>query len=106
MDELDLIRQQGQARRLAQALLAQFDDAACAACLDGLEEYIADQAAGEDYLTRWPAVARHLDSCVACAEAYALLYELRVDIRAAPLPAGIPEADLSFLQEGASGPLT
>jgi hypothetical protein len=103
MDTIDHNRQQGQARRLAEALLTQPDDAACTACLDSLEAYVEAQLAGDDHVARWPAVATHLDACVACAESYALLYAARL---AAPTaPARLPTPDLSFLQASAAGPL-
>jgi hypothetical protein len=105
VNEVDHTHKHNQARRLAQALLAPVGEAACTACLDTLEEYITDQLAGADYVSRWPAAAQHLDSCVACAESYALLYEVRLASRAAPQPARVPAADLSFLQAGAAGPL-
>jgi hypothetical protein len=96
-------RQQGQARRLAEALLAQPDDAACTTCLDALEDFVADQLAGADHIARWPEVADHLDACVACAESYGLLYAARTTAPA--MPADLPAPDLSFLQAGAAGPL-
>jgi hypothetical protein len=103
MDTIDRNRQQGQVRRLAEALLTQPDDAACTACLDALEEYVNTQLAGDDQVARWPEVANHLDACVACAESYALLYAARL---AAPVtPASLPGPDLSFLQVSAAGPL-
>jgi hypothetical protein len=105
MDEIDHNRQQGQARQLAEALLARRDDAACAACLDALEEYVAAQLTGDDYAARWPAVAAHLDACVACTESYALLYAARLAERVTLTPANMPTPDLSFLQAGAAGPL-
>ena len=103
MDTIDRNRQQGQARRLAEALLAQSDDAACTACLDTLEQYVEAQLAGEGPAARWPEVAGHLDACVACAESYALLYAARLATPAAP--ADLPAPDLSFLQASAAGPL-
>jgi hypothetical protein len=104
MDAIDNNRQQGQARRLAGALLAQIDDAACAACLDELEAYVAAQLDGDEYAARWPAVATHLDACVACAESYALLYAAQVAERAQLAPATIPAPDLSFLQANIASP--
>jgi hypothetical protein len=104
MDTIDHNRQQGQARRLAEALLAQPNEAACTACLDSLEDFITAQLAEDDHIARWPEVAGHLDTCVACAESYALLYAARLATPAAPL--SVPAPDLSFLQAGASGALT
>ena len=91
--------------QLAQALLAPIDTAACTVCLDELEDYITGQLASADYQARWPRVAQHLDSCVDCAESYALLYQARLAEHSLLLPAHIPTADLSFLQAGAVGPL-
>jgi hypothetical protein len=87
-----------QARRLAEALVANEDEADCLACLDGLEAYVDAQLAGEDYLAQMPQVAQHLDTCVACAEAYALVYEVRLAEANLPLPARIPPPDLAFLR--------
>jgi hypothetical protein len=77
-------------------------EAACRACLDHLDDYIAAQLAGEDYATLLPAVAAHLDACSECATAYARLYELEVAEATGrlPQPARLPIPDLSFLQSG------
>jgi hypothetical protein len=91
-----------QARTLAQVLLAQPDTAACIVCLDTIEAYVAAQLAGEEYAARWVAVAQHLDSCVACAESYARVYEARLAESEAPAPARIPAPDLSFLPGAAA----
>lgn len=85
-----------QARALARILATPHDEAACRACLDGLEAYVDAQLAQANYAAQFPAVAAHLDSCVACAEAYALLYEIRLAVNP-PTPAFIPPPDLSFL---------
>lgn len=92
------------ARRLAESLLARPDAADCERCLDEIEAYVAAQLASDDYAARFPAVAEHLDRCVACAESYALLYEALA--APAPEPATIPAPDLSFLEPGATGPLS
>lgn len=87
---------------LARIITAKHDEAACRACLDGLEPYVDAQLAGASYAARLPTVAAHLDACVACAEAYALLYEARL----ADAPAGalaIPAPDLSFLPRPGAG---
>lgn len=89
--------QDSRATDLARAVLGARGDEGCAACLDGLEVYVTAQLAGEPYAGRFPAVAAHLDACVACAEVYAQLYEALADARAAPALARIPEPDLSFL---------
>ncbi len=89
-----------QALRLAQ-LLAE-EPLACETCLAALEDYVAAQLAGRDYAVLFPAVARHLDQCVACAEAYALLYEFQAAPQASVGPLPLP--DLSFLDQ-VPGPL-
>lgn len=87
-------------RRLAQVIRMKPDDAACLACLNQLDAYIAAQLGGEDYAARFPDVARHLDGCVECAQAYARLYELERAAMAEtlPQPAHLPRPDLGFLQ--------
>ncbi len=89
------------AYELARTLIAAHDEAACAACLAQLEAYLDAQLGGQPYATLLPEVARHLDSCVACAEAYALLYETRVADAALVAPPRIPAPNLSFLEAGA-----
>lgn len=84
-------------RYLARILVDEPGERECAACLDGLEAYVAAQLAGENYAERFPAVAGHLDACVVCAELYGQLYELMADPANAPAPAAIPAPDLSFL---------
>jgi hypothetical protein len=89
-----------QTLRLAQLLTE--EPLACERCLDDLGDYVTTQLAGRDYAALFPHVARHLDQCVACAEAYALIYEFQVapevNIGSVPVP------DLSFLEQ-TSGPL-
>lgn len=89
------------ARELARALLQGQDEGACASCLDQLEAYVEAQLGGRPYAALFPAVARHLDGCVACAEAYGLLYETLAAAAEPAEPARIPEPDLSFLGAGA-----
>lgn len=92
-----------QAENLARTLVSPVDPATCAACLDTLEAYVEDQRAGSDYAALHPATARHLDACVECAEAYALLYELAETPAAAlPAPERIPPPDLGFLDAAAA----
>lgn len=69
-----------------------------------LDDYIAAQIAGEDYLVRFTNVALHLDACLQCAEAYARLYELEIAETAnrLPRPQQLPEPNLDFLQQGMS----
>ena len=82
-------------QQLVQVLTTPLDEQRCQICLDTLEDYISLQLAGEDYQTQLADVAMHLDSCISCAEAYALLYEARV--AEARQPTSIPTPDLSFL---------
>jgi len=71
----------------------------CEAYLPRLATYIDAQLAGEDYLNRYADIALHLDSCLACADSYARLYELEVTLAADALPASsaLVRPDLSFL---------
>lgn len=89
---------QKQAQRLAQTITTQHTEAEHSACLDALEAYIDAQLAQRDYVRLFPAVARHLDSCVACAASYALVYDARIVDAAALSQIRAPEPDLSFLQ--------
>jgi hypothetical protein len=88
--------------RLARALAAPHDEQACAECLDALEAYVGAQLDGEAYAERFPAVAEHLDRCVACAEAYALLYETHLAAEQLPAPSRVPAPDLGFLTPSAT----
>ena len=91
-----------QARRigLIQVLAVKPQDAMLHLTVDQLDDYVQAQVAGERYTALFPETARHLDSCVACAEIYHLLYELILAEAAAvlPAPASIPEPDLTFLR--------
>lgn len=84
-------------RRLVRVLLEQPDPQACQRCLDDMEAYCVAQIAGNDAATLLPEVAFHLDTCVACAEVYALLYDTLASPAAATEPARYPTADLGFL---------
>jgi hypothetical protein len=94
----------GRIQQLARMLLDAPDAAACERCLDALDDYVAAQLAGDDYGERFSEVAVHLDSCVACAEGYALLYEARLG-DAALDETHAPAPDLSFLEPGVAEPL-
>jgi hypothetical protein len=93
---------QKQAQRLAHSIALQHTDADHDVCLDALEQYISAQLEQHDYVTLFPAIARHLDSCVACAAAYALVYEARTAEAADLARIAVPEPDLSFLPGGAA----
>lgn len=90
--------------RLAQAIRTTPDDAACRACQSRLDEYVAAQIAGEEYLARFADVALHLDACTDCAGAYGRLYELELAVAAdaLPTPEHLPAPDLTFLRSGAA----
>ncbi|NJM06907.1 hypothetical protein HC891_13070 [Candidatus Gracilibacteria bacterium] len=92
-----------QAQNLAETLLATHDEAACSQCLDALEAYVAAQLARQAYRALFPQTARHLDSCVACAESYAVLYEVLQPGAALSAPARIPAPNLSFLASPREG---
>ncbi len=93
---------------LIEVLRSEPDDAACQACLDRLDEYIAAQLDGQDYVACFPDVAMHLDACLDCADTYARLYELELAEAAdcLPQPDHVPDPDLSFLLPGTAGPLS
>ncbi|HEY1013753.1 MAG TPA: hypothetical protein VGE07_13665, partial [Herpetosiphonaceae bacterium] len=86
-----------QAQRLARVLLEPAAPPACAACLDELEAYVDGQLAGQPAPERFPRTAAHLDACVDCSIAYAMLYELRLQGALLPEPPAIPAPDLRFL---------
>jgi hypothetical protein len=88
------------ARELARALLQGQEEGACEGCRDQLEGYVEAQLGGRPYVALFPEVARHLDGCVTCAEAYGLLYETLAGAAEPAEPARIPEPDLSFLGAG------
>ena len=96
-------KENGQPDARVQAFLAmlrqQPNDADCRLCLSQLPDYVAAQQAQEDYQTQFAWTQQHLDSCVACAEAYAQLFELAL-VEAQdqlPQPEKLPAPDLSFL---------
>jgi hypothetical protein len=93
---------QKQAHRLAQSIALEHTAADHDACLDALEEYISAQLEQRSYTTLFPAVAQHLDSCVDCSAAYALIYEARRVAAADLAQIAVPEPDLSFLPSRAA----
>jgi hypothetical protein len=94
--------------RMREALQNKTDGAACDACLPRLEEYVAAQLNGRNYLNLFPEIASHLDGCLHCAAAYARLYRLELAAATATLPQlqqpRLP--DLAFLQPAAGPPPT
>jgi len=92
--------EEASARALAEILSYTPNEADCALCLNQLEDYVQTQLRGAAYQPQFAWTARHLDSCVACAAAYALLYEVGLAEANGrlPHPAHSPEPDLSFLE--------
>jgi hypothetical protein len=78
-------------------LITHDDPLACAACEEALDAYVEAQIAGQSYAAYRPDVAAHLDACVSCSEAYAILYDLRLAEQRGHEPASIPGFDMSFL---------
>lgn len=87
--------------QLAQVLTQPLLEADHQHTLRQLDEYVAAQLAGQPYATLFPGVATHLDACVECAAAYALLYELALAEAQAmlPLPVRSPKPNLDFLTQ-------
>lgn len=73
----------------------------CQRCQQQLDEYVTAQLNGRHVRAEFPWVARHLDACVDCAHAYALVYDVAHADQTGtlPTPAAIPDPDLSFLQQ-------
>jgi hypothetical protein len=107
-DKASFKNEAGGQRRLMRALRSKPNDEACQACLSQLDEYIAAQLAGEDYVARFANVAAHLDACLDCAGAYARLYELELADAAnrLPQPDQLPDPDLAFLRHPAAESLS
>ena len=89
---------------LVATLLTPCNEATFQQCLEQLDDYIAAQLAGEDYVALYPQTAVLLDACPDCAAAYARLYEMETAVRSQtlPQPTHIPQPDLSFLPQAAS----
>lgn len=87
-------------QRFLQMLRSQPSDQECHKQLLVLDGYISAQLTGAAMMAQFSDTAVHLDTCLLCAEAYALLYDVRVAEQAAQLrePPAIPAPDLSFLQ--------
>jgi hypothetical protein len=87
---------------LAQALTqepGQIDEQACVTCQESLPEYIEAELNGRPARRLFPQVARHIDVCPACGEAYVDLVEIALQTETAflPVPTRAPALDLSFL---------
>ncbi len=85
--------------KLIQAIQTEHSDEVCAACLARIDEYVAAQLDGQDYVALFPEVALHLDACLDCTGAYARIYDTEWAARMNALPAvgRMTEPDLSFL---------
>ena len=99
MTEKGQIYEEG-VQRFLDSLRQNVTDADCDRCLSQLSDFVDAQLAGEPVETRFAWLIQHLDRCVACAEAYALVYEsvLAEDNGRLPLPTSIPEPNLDFLE--------
>lgn len=89
-------------RRFLAMLTTRPSEEACQKHLILLDNYVTAQLDGEDVIEQFPDTAVHLDTCLLCAEAYALLYETRSAEMGNQLidPPTLPAPDLSFLQSG------
>lgn len=85
--------------QLIQTLIMPVTPTACQAIQPQLDDYVTAQLAGEPYATRFPLLALHLDACVACAEAYDLLYSSALAEARGVLPPIGSQPDLSFLKQ-------
>jgi len=87
--------------KLTRVLQSTHTDEDCDTCISNLDNYIAAQLAGDDYLTLLPDVALHLDSCINCSKIYSRLYELEVAEMEDAIrePQSIPLPDLAFLSQ-------
>lgn len=92
-------KEEGKVHRFLALLQSQPTEADCQRCIEQLPDYVEVQLADGAYQMQFPVVVQHLDSCVACAEAYARVYEVGRAERNGrlPQPAHIPAPDLSFL---------
>lgn len=72
---------------------------ACDICQAALPEYIEAELNGQPVRRLFPAVARHLESCPNCGEAYVDLMEiaLQAEVEPLPVPPPAPVLDLAFL---------
>ncbi len=97
-------RGKNQVQTFLAMLQSQPTEADCQRCIEQLNDYVDAQLAGSHYQTEFPFVTRHLDNCVACADAYARVYELELAEQNGrlPQPVHIPDPDLSFLGQSAN----
>ena len=68
-------KEEGKVHRFLALLQSQPTGADCQRCIEQLPDYVEVQLADGAYQMQFPFVVQHLDSCVACAEAYAGVYE-------------------------------
>lgn len=96
-------QENGQPSARVQAFLAmlrqQPNEDDCRICLSQLPDYVDAQQAQKEVKTQFAWTRQHLDSCVACAQAYGPLFDLVLaDAQnQLPRPEHIPTPDLSFL---------
>lgn len=99
MVEQGTVQPDGRVQAFLAMLRQQPSEADCRLCLSQLHNYVVARQTGADDATQFSWIAQHLDSCVTCAEAYGLLYELVLAEAQGELaqPERLPTPDLSFL---------
>jgi len=85
--------------RFFKMLNSMASEEACQIHLGQLDDYITAQLDDQNVMATFPDTAVHLDTCLLCAESYALLYETRTAEQKGQLinPPETPHPDLSFL---------
>lgn len=91
-------------RALLAVLQSAPSEAECGRCLAQLDAYAVAQLEGAGHSDHFAWLAHHLDGCLECAAAYALIYEtaLADDHGRLPEPNTYPQPNLNFLQDGAA----
>lgn len=89
----------GRDNPLWDVLRSQPTPADCQRCREHLHDYVQNQLDDQDVDSTNSWVARHLDACVECASAYAPVYDtlFAEKMGQLPVPAAMPDPDLSFL---------
>lgn len=86
--------------KLARAVLGESGaDLSHEECLAALPTYVDAEVAGEPIAQKFPRVKWHLDGCEECSAQYAELLQVALTEQAGeiPVPAVMPEPDLTFL---------
>jgi len=108
--QLDALRRQMRERgkelpspveKLARAVLGESDaDLSHEECLAALPTYVDAEMAGERIADKFQRIKRHLDVCEECSAQYAELLQVTLAEQAdeIPVPAAIPQPNLTFLQ--------